>query len=75
MRYSRRDSGRSNLQREGAPVNGKRKFIMAMYFGTACFLLCWLHCMNGGETVTVVSLLSAFYKASNVIDKKLGGAG
>lgn len=56
-------------------MNGRRKFIMAIYFGSACFGLCATHCMTGGETVTVISLLSVFYKTANVVDKKLGGAG
>jgi hypothetical protein len=56
-------------------VNGLRKFVLAVYFGSACFALCWGHRMSGGECVTVVSILAGLYKASNVIDKKLGGAG
>jgi hypothetical protein len=56
-------------------MNGIRKFVLAMSFGFACFFLCYTDHMSGTETVTVVSLLSALYKASNVIDKKLGGAG
>lgn len=48
---------------------------MAMSFGASCFVLCYLGRMTGGECVTVVSILSALYKTSNVIDKRLGGAG
>jgi hypothetical protein len=56
-------------------MNGLRKFVMAMSFGFSCFFLCYTGHMTGGETVTVVSLLSALYKVSNVVDKRLGGAG
>ncbi len=48
---------------------------MSMYFGTACFVLCAMHCVNGTELVTVVSILAGMYKAANVVDKKMGGAG
>lgn len=56
-------------------MNGWRKFSMAMYFGTACFILCYTNHMSGSETVAVVTILAGLYKAANVIDKKLGGAG
>ena len=46
---------------------GLRKFVIAMYFGTACFVLCFLHRMSGGETVTAVSIITALYKAANVM--------
>lgn len=46
---------------------GLRKFIIALYFGTACFILCFLHRMSGGECVTAVSIITALYKAANVI--------
>lgn len=56
-------------------IEGTRKFVVTMFFGTSCFMLCGLNHMSGGEVVTVVSLLSALYKAANIIDKKNGGAG
>lgn len=46
---------------------GFRKFVIAMYFGTACFVLCLMHRMSGGETVTAVSIITALYKAANVM--------
>jgi hypothetical protein len=54
---------------------GQRKFILAMTLGVGCLLLCAFGRMSGSETVTVVSILSALYKAANVVDKRLGGAG
>lgn len=56
-------------------MEGKRKFVLAMTLGVGCLLLCAYGRMSGGETVTVVSLLSALYKAANIVDKKFGGAG
>lgn len=56
-------------------TTGCRKFILAMCLGHGCLLLCWGGHMTGAETVTVVSILSGLYKAANVIDKRLGGAG
>lgn len=56
-------------------IEGTRKFVVTLLFGVACFWLCYEGRMSGSETVTVVSILSALYKASNVVDKKLGGAG
>lgn len=46
---------------------GLRKFIIAMYFGTACFILCLMHRMSGSETVTAVSVITALYKAANIM--------
>lgn len=54
---------------------GQRKFILAMFCAANAFALCWGHRLSGGETVTVVSVLAALYKAANIIDKRLGGAG
>lgn len=56
-------------------MEGKRKFILAMTLGVGCLWLCACGHMTGGETVTAVSILSALYKAANVVDKKFGGAG
>lgn len=56
-------------------MNGVRKFVIAIYFGTAIFLLCYLHRVSGGECITGVGILAGLYKAANVIDKKFGGAG
>ena len=54
---------------------GQRKFVLAMFCATNCFALCWGGHLSGSETVTVVSILTALYKAANVVDKRLGGAG
>lgn len=56
-------------------MNGLRKFIFTMFCAANVFALAWGHRLMGGETVTLVSILAALYKAANVIDKKLGGAG
>ena len=50
-----------------------RKFLMAMYFGTAIFFLCWLKRVSGEECVTAVAALSGLYKAAAVATKLLGG--
>jgi hypothetical protein len=50
-----------------------RKFLFALFCASNVFALCWGHRMSGGETVTVVSILAALYKAANVYEKqKLG---
>lgn len=56
-------------------MNGKRKFIVTIFFGTCCFALCAYGRMSSGDTMAAVGILSGLYKASNVIDKRLGGAG
>jgi len=56
-------------------VGGNRKFVLTMYFGTALFALCFFHRVSGGECVEGVAILAGLYKAANVIDKKMGGAG
>lgn len=56
-------------------MNGLRKFVMAMYFGTAVFVLCYTGHMQSSHTVAAISILAALYKAANVTDKRLGGAG
>lgn len=56
-------------------MKGHRKFALAMSFGAAIFVLCWFHRVSGGECVTAVGMLAALYKASNIVDKRLGGAG
>jgi len=56
-------------------MNGLRKFAITLYFGSACFVLCWFHRMDGAELVTAVTVLAGLYKAANVADKRLGGAG
>jgi hypothetical protein len=56
-------------------MNGLRKFIITIYFGTAVFVLCWYDHMTGTQVVEAVAILAGLYKAANVIDKKLGGAG
>jgi len=54
---------------------GQRKFILAMFCAANCFALAWGGKLTGGETVTVVSIVCALFKAANVIDKRLGGSG
>jgi hypothetical protein len=56
-------------------MNGYRKFFLASLASFAGTMLCWFHCLSGSEWVTAQSLILGLYKASNVIDKKLGGAG
>jgi len=56
-------------------VEGKRKFCVALLYGAGAFALCWVGRMTGGEFGVLLATLSALYKASNVIDKKFGGAG
>lgn len=50
---------------------GLRKFILAMYFGTACFALCYLGRMTGTECVTAVTVLAGLYKVANLAGEKL----
>jgi hypothetical protein len=56
-------------------VIGWRKYSLAMYFGTGCFVLCYTGHMAGTEVVGAISILAGLYKWSNVVDKKNGGAG
>lgn len=46
-----------------------RKFVITILFGVFAFYLCLNGHLHGGEFVTAVSILSGFYKASNVVDK------
>lgn len=52
--------------------HASRKFIVTMYFGTACFLLCYLGHLSGGDCVAAVGILSGLYKAANIIDGRKG---
>jgi len=54
---------------------GNRKFILAMYFGTAIFALCYVGRVTSGDCIIAVTVLAGLFKAANVLDKRLGGAG
>lgn len=56
-------------------MNGLRKFILAAFASLSAAVLCYTGHMSGGEWVAGQSLILGLYKAANVIDKKLGGAG
>lgn len=56
-------------------MNGYRKFVLAAFASISGGLLCWFSHITGSEWVTAQSLILGLYKAANVIDKKLGGAG
>lgn len=56
-------------------MNGWRKYSLALLGSLSASTLCWFHCMSGAEWVTAQSIILGLYKAANVIDKKLGGAG
>lgn len=56
-------------------MNGYRKFFLATFASVSAGVLCWYHCLSGGEWVTAQSLILGLYKAANVVDKKFGGAG
>lgn len=54
---------------------GQRKFILAFFGSVSAGILCWQGHISGSEWVTAQSLILALYKAANVVDKRLGGAG
>lgn len=54
---------------------GSRKFMLAAFASLCAMALCWWHRLTGGEWVTAQSLILGLYKAANIVDKKLGGAG
>lgn len=56
-------------------MKGMRKYSLALIASIFGFILCLKHCMSGGDFVACQSLILGLYKAANVIDKKLGGAG
>jgi hypothetical protein len=47
---------------------------MAMYFGTAMFVLCYLGRLTGTECVTSVGILAGLYKVANLADAKFKDA-
>lgn len=49
-----------------------RKFIIAIYFGTAVFVLGWFGKLTGTEVVSCVTVLAGFYKLANVAEKVRG---
>ena len=55
--------------------NGQRKFALALIASVAGSILCWFGHISGGHWVTAQSLVLGLYKAANILDKKLGGAG
>lgn len=56
-------------------MNGKRKFFLACLGSICASLLCWDFHLSGAEWVTAQSIILGLYKAANIIDKKMGGAG
>lgn len=54
---------------------GQRKFALALIGSLSASGLCAFHCLSGGEWVAAQGLILGLYKAANVIDKRLGGAG
>lgn len=56
-------------------MNGFRKFFVAVLFGLGSMFLCYTSHMTGGECVAALTFFAGLYKAANVIDKKMGGAG
>ena len=55
--------------------NGQRKFVLAAFASACAGVLCWYGHLSGGEWVTAQSIILGLYKAANIVDKKLGGAG
>jgi hypothetical protein len=53
-------------------VNGLRKFVIAMYFGTACFGLCYANRLTSHDTMLSVTVLAGLYKAANVLSSRYG---
>lgn len=56
-------------------IVGWRKYSLAAASCAIGAVLCWNHCISGADWVTATSLILGLYKVSNVVDKKLGGAG
>jgi len=56
-------------------MNGNRKFFLATFASFSATILCWYHCLNGVDWTTAQGIILGLYKAANVVDKKLGGAG
>lgn len=56
-------------------MNGKRKFFLACFASICAGVLCWYWRLTGTEWVTAQTVILGLYKAANIIDKKLGGAG
>lgn len=56
-------------------MNGLRKFVLAAFGSLSAGVLCWYGHVSGGEWVTAQSIILGLYKAANIIDKRLGGAG
>ena len=58
-----------------AYLEGLRKFVLAAFASVSAGVLCWSGHVSGGEWVTAQSIILGLYKAANIVDKKLGGAG
>lgn len=56
-------------------MNGLRKFVLAAFASVSAGVLCWYGHVSGGEWVTAQSIILGLYKAANIVDKRLGGAG
>ena len=56
-------------------IEGLRKFLLAAFASLSAGVLCWYGHLSGGEWVTSQSIILGLYKAANIVDKKLGGAG
>lgn len=55
--------------------NGQRKFALAAFASMSAAVLCWHGSISGAHWVTAQSVILGLYKAANVVDKRLGGAG
>lgn len=56
-------------------MNGWRKYSLALLASCSAGVLCWYSHVSGSEWVAAQSLILGLYKAANIVDKKLGGAG
>ena len=52
-----------------------RKFALSILVILLSFALCWFHRIDGGNWVWLAGLVLGTHHVSNVVDKKLGGAG
>ena len=56
-------------------MNGRRKFILSVGVILLSAAMVFMGKLDQGGWVTVATLALSLYAASNVVDKKLGGAG
>lgn len=52
-----------------------RKYSLALMGSICATGLCYWGMLSGSEWVAAQSLILGLYKAANIVDKKLGGAG